>query len=312
MKVIFNYKKDYRTKEPSAIALGTFDGIHLGHRRLIKELMEKKAEYGYQTIVYTFINHPLQLLMPGKEPSNILLLRERIQEFKKLGIDVLVLNSFDYSFSQQSPDEFITQLTQSIPVKTLIAGFNFRFGHKAAGDVDYLKKISEKANFDLICVPPVKKNNQIVSSSLIRKRVMDGSVAKAAHLLTRPYYIRGKVIHGFGRGKELGFPTANLSFSSKKVLPKNGVYLTRCKLQNKFYWGLTNVGMNPTFLNDIIQIETFLLDFCKDIYGENLEIQFIDWIREEKHFETPQDLSYQIKKDWIKAKKLIYKDYSLC
>lgn len=307
MKVIFNYDRKYRNDIPSAIALGTFDGIHLAHRKLIEELQIKKERYGYQSIVYTFINHPLSVLRPETEPPQIMLLGERIVEFSKLGVDVLVLNSFDILFSQLTPDAFLTQLSNNFLVKDLVVGFDYRFGHKGAGDLTYLECESKKRNWNLTCVPSVNHGDEVISSSLIRKMIMNGQVKYAADLLTRPYTINGTVIHGFGRGKDLGFPTANLRFSPKKVIPKNGVYLTKCKYNNIEYWGLTNVGTNPTFSNGSTQVETYLMNFHKNIYGKKLQIHFIDRLRSEVKFSEPKDLILQMKQDVIKAKKLIYK-----
>ncbi len=307
MKVIFNYDRNYKTDLPSAIALGTFDGIHIAHRELINELQKKKERYGYQSIVYTFINHPLSLLRPEMEPPQIMLLGERIVEFSKLGIDVLVLNSFDTFFSHQTPDAFLSQLASNFNIKGLVVGFDYRFGHKGAGDHSYLEREAKKNAWDLTCVPSVNKGNEVISSSLIRKLIMDGRVADAADLLARPYTIKGKVIHGYGRGKDLGFPTANLCYSSKKVIPKKGVYLTKCKFKDNQYWGLTNVGTNPTFSNGAIHIETYLMDIHENIYDEKLQIQFCHWLRKEVKFDNPRDLILQMEQDVIKAKKLIYK-----
>ena len=307
MKVIFNYDRNYKTDLPSAIALGTFDGIHLGHRKLVQKLQAKKEQFGYQSIVYTFFSHPLKHLKPEMEPPQIMLLGEKIKELTKLGIDVLVLNSFDKYFSHQTPDTFLDQLFNNFHIKSLVVGFDYRFGHKGAGNHIHLEQAAENKNWDLICVPSVKRGGEVVSSSLIRKLIMDGRVAVAAELLTKPYAINGTVIHGHGRGKSLGFPTANLRYSSGKVIPKNGVYLTNCKYKNNEYWGLTSVGTNPTFSKGDVHIETYLLDFYENLYEEKIQIQFCDWLRGEIKFNDPRDLILQMEQDRIKAKKLIYK-----
>ncbi|HHU78593.1 MAG: bifunctional riboflavin kinase/FAD synthetase [Caldicoprobacterales bacterium] len=307
MRVIFNYDRNYRTSLPSAIALGTFDGIHTGHRKLMEELIRKKRQYGLQTLVYTFLNHPMQMLAPDKEPPRIMLLDETIRTFADLGIDILVLNKFDEFFQQQSPREFLDQLYENIPVKSMVIGFNFRFGYKGAGDQEFLLRESRLKGFDLVCVPSVEQDGEVVSSTLIRKLIMDGKVEDAARLLEQPYCIRGKVISGCGRGKNLGFPTANLSFSNRKVLPRCGVYLTKVKLKDGFYWGLTNVGTNPTFSQGSLHIETYILDFNENLYEQPMEICFINRLRGEIKYDNPLDLVHQMELDRIKAKKLIYK-----
>lgn len=309
MKVIFNYNRNFNTNLSSAIAFGTFDGIHLGHRQLINELLQQKRDYNYQTIVYTFIEHPLHLLAPDKEPPRIMQLGEKIKEFSRLGIDILLLNSFDKFLLHQTPREFLDQLYNNVPVKTLVVGFNFRFGHKGAGDVNYLEKEAAGRGLNLISVAPVQSNNEVVSSTLIRKKIQEGKIKEVNKLLTKPYSISGKIIHGFGRGKSMGFPTANLLFSAQKVLPAYGVYLTKCVINGCSYWGLTNVGTNPTFSNGSVQIETYLLDHSRDLYGEFMQISFVDMLRREIKFDSSEALSRQMYLDKIKAQKLIYKKH---
>ncbi|MGI6527272.1 MAG: bifunctional riboflavin kinase/FAD synthetase [Caldicoprobacterales bacterium] len=307
MQVIFNYDRNYGTKLPSAIALGTFDGIHMGHRQLIYELLKKKRKFGFQTIVYTFLNHPLQALAPEKEPPRIMLLKEKIKTFSRLGIDVLVLNSFDDFFLHQTPREFLDQLYRKILVKSFIVGFNFRFGYKGAGDINYLKTEAEQTELDVVSVPPVELEGEVVSSTLIRNKIQEGNIKDAARLLTQPYSISGTIIHGFGRGKNMGFPTANLRFSSYKVLPAYGVYLTKCFVKGKDYWGLTNVGVNPTFSNGNVQVETYILDCNENLYGQTMKISFLERLRGEIKFDSSEALIRQMELDSIKAKKLIYK-----
>ena len=308
MRVIFNYDRYYRTSRSCAIALGTFDGIHKGHRRLIAELKKQKERYGRQTIVYTFLTHPLQVLAPEKAPSHIMLLDEKIKEFSGLGIDVLVLNSFDDFFLHQTPRVFMDHLYEKYKVKALVVGFNFRFGYKGMGDRSFLETEAGERGLDLICVPPVRFEDQIVSSTLIRGFLSDGRVEEAARMLSKPYSIGGKIIHGYGRGKNMGFPTANLRFSNQKVIPKPGVYLTRCRLKGKqeLLWGVTSVGWNPTFLTNRINIETHLLDFDGDLYDRVLTISFLVHLRDEMKFEKISDLVDQIQQDVKNAKKLIY------
>lgn len=307
MQVIFNYDRNYSTSLPSAIALGTFDGIHMGHRQLIHELLRKKRQFGYQTIVYTFLNHPLQILAPEKEPLRIMMLKEKVKGFSKLGIDILILNSFDDFFLHQTPRAFLDHLYEKIPVKSFVVGFNFRFGYKGAGDIHYLKKETEQTGLNLVSVFPVESEGEIVSSTLIRNKIQEGKMEDAARLLTQPYSISGMVIRGFGRGKDLGFPTANLCFSSRKVLPAYGVYLTKCIIKSKSYWGLTNVGINPTFSNGSTHVETYLLDYNENIYGQTMKISFLQRLREEIKFDKSEDLIRQMELDSMKAKKLIYK-----
>lgn len=306
MQVIFNYDGNYGTNRPCVIAMGTFDGIHMGHRRLIAELKRQKELYSYQTIVYTFLNHPLEVLAPEKAPPRLMLLGEKIQEFFKLGIDTLVLNSFDDLFLHQTPRIFMDRLYAKYDVKAIVVGYNFRFGYKGVGDALFLETEAKERGLKLICIPPVKYGEQAVSSTLIRNFIAEGSMGEAASMLTKPYNLKGKVIHGYGRGKSLGFPTANLHFSNRKAIPRPGVYLTRCRLERQILWGVTNVGRNPTFENSRIHIETYLLDFDGDAYERFMTVQFITRLRNEIKFDKTSDLTEQIRLDAKNAKKLIY------
>ncbi len=306
MQVIFNYDRNHGTSQPCAIALGTFDGIHLGHRQLITELKELNKQEGYKTVVYTFLTHPLQVLAPEKAPPSITLLGEKIREFSQLGLDMLVLNPFDDFFSHLTPDAFIDALFDKYNIKALVVGFDFRFGHKGRGDRVFLDSKAREKGFELICVPPVLWQDQVVSSTLIRSLITDGRIEEVSKLLTKPYSIKGKVIHGYGRGTGLGFPTANLQFSPKKVIPKPGVYLTQCKLNSRMLWGVTSVGWNPTFSTNRINIETYLLDYEGDLYGKDLKVSFLSFMRDEIKFNKPSDLAAQIRRDVENAKKLIY------
>lgn len=306
MQVIFNHKRQHVVNDPTAIALGTFDGIHLGHRKLISKLHEQKKLNGYRTMVYTFLGHPLERLNPSKVPPQIMLLGEKIKGFSSLGIDTLVLNPFTDEFLHQTPEVFIDSLLTHYNIKSIIVGFNFRFGYKGQGDIGFLEKAAQDKGFDLICVPPVQEENTTISSTLIRDLITKGNLEEAAMLLEKPYSIKGRIVHGYGRGRSIGFPTANLSFSNKKVLPCFGVYLTRCYINNQMYWGVTSVGKNPTFAQDNINIEAYIFDLNKDIYGSVLRIEFIRYLREEIKFNTVEELIHQIGKDVVKAKNLIY------
>ena len=191
-------------------------------------------------------------------------------------------------------------------IKALVVGYDFRFGHGGKGDKTLLELAAKEKGIELICVPPVLWQDQVVSSTLIRNYIAAGRMEEVSELLTKPYGINGKVIHGYGRGAKMGFPTANLQFSPKKVIPKPGVYLTSCKLKNKSLWGVTSVGWNPTFSTNRINIETYLLDYKGDLYGKDLRVSFISFMRDEIKFDTPAELAAQIKRDVENAKKLIY------
>jgi len=308
MRVIFNHKRYHGTKRPVAIALGTFDGMHRGHQKLMSQLHKINLLYGCDTMMYTFLEHPLSKLNPNEAPSQIMSIHEKILFLKKCGIDWLILNPFDTDFSQTSPKSFIEDLLlKHYDVKAIVVGYNFKFGFQGKGDVNFLKQMSRKHGFKLVVVPPVSVNGNIVSSSLIRRCIENGQVKEANEYLGRPYAICGQVIHGFGRGKSLGFPTANLSFNHKKIIPKYGVYITKTYIGKKAYWGVTNIGQNPTFQTGGLYLETHLIDYEGDLYGKRMKIEFLFRLREEKTFHRIEDLKNQVYKDINYVKNFIYK-----
>ncbi len=306
MKVIFNLTNSFRETKPTSIALGTFDGIHIGHQKLIRNLLYLKRKYGYKTAVYTFSRHPLKTIMPSKAPSLITGLTEKTRIFSDFKLDYIVYNHFDDEFMHLSPEQFIERLVQHFNLKAIVVGYNYRFGYKGTGDVKLLSMFAKKYDFKLIVVNPVIRNGASVSSSSIRKLIEDGNVETAQSYMKRFYMMQGKVLHGYGRGRKLGFPTANILPTSGKVLPKRGVYITVCKVLERFYWGVTNVGVNPTFQNNETLIETHLLDYNEDIYGENIKIFFVKRLRDEKKFNTSEELSKTVLNDMDNAKNFIY------
>ncbi|NLH57976.1 MAG: bifunctional riboflavin kinase/FAD synthetase [Clostridiales bacterium] len=306
MKVLFNYNGQYKIKNSSAVALGTFDGIHIGHQELIM-LLEKQKAKGYNTVIYTFINHPMTVLQAEKAPLQLMTVKEKIKELSKYKIDFLILNPFNDELKIKSRDQFLLELIDNLNAKSIITGFNHRFGSKGLGDTDYLRTRSKEQGFELMTVEPVKLGENIVSSTLIRDLVASGKVREAATMLGRPYKLTGKVVKGFGLGRKLGFPTANMRYPKNKQIPGLGIYAVECKLSNRTYMGVTSIGYNPTFDRKEISIETYIMDFNEDIYGKDLSVSFIEKIRDEIKFASKEELSEQINKDVFTARKLIYK-----
>jgi len=308
MRVIFNYKQYHNMKKPVAIALGTFDGMHIGHQELMKQLQKIKLDDKCATMVYTFLEHPLSKLNPDNTPSQIMSIHEKVLYFNRIGIDWLILNPFDIEFAKTSPKAFIEDLLlKKYDVRAIVVGYNFRFGSGAKGDIDFLKNMSEKHGFILVVVPPVSLDDNVVSSSLIRRCIKNGQIEDANRYLGKPYSICGQVVHGHGRGKKLGFPTANLRFSHKKVIPKFGVYMTRVYIDKEKFWGVTNIGKNPTFDNEGIYLESHLIDYSGDLYGKKIRVEFLKRLRDEKAFSSVEDLQNQVYRDINYVKNFIYK-----
>ncbi|RKD34482.1 bifunctional riboflavin kinase/FAD synthetase [Thermohalobacter berrensis] len=297
MEVITNIESKY--PKPTAVALGNFDGLHIGHQALIKKMIKESKKMGLPSVVYTFKNHPTSLIANKKTPKTIMNNKQKFEILKSLGIDILYMIEFNNQIMNMNPKAFIKKLLiDRLNIKLVVVGFNYRFGYKAKGDCSLLKQMGDDLGFKVIVVPPVTKNEQVVSSTLIRKLIKEGKIKKANNLLGRHYTLQGKVIQGKGRGKKIGFPTANLLLNDNYVIPKKGVYKTITTVNNKKYISITNVGTNPTFTNENkLNIETHIINFNDSLYGKEIEVSFKKYIREEKKFQNAEQLIKQLKED---------------
>ena len=309
MKIVRGFpEKEDRIKTP-VIALGNFDGVHLGHQEILKRVVEKAKKKGGTGIVVTFEPHPLKILSPEKCPPLIISFRDKAELLEQVGIDILICLHFDREFSELSPSEFVNKIIiEGIGAKEVLVGYDFAFGKKRGGDTNTLKKLGERLGFNVNIVEPISVENKIVSSTLIRNLIKEGNVREAAVYLGRHYSIRGRIVGGDKRGKKLGFPTANIH-PHHELIPKDGVYIGEVRLHdNKNYKSLINVGTRPTFGEHDLNIEAFILDFDKDIYGEFLKVAFLERIRDEIRFETSELLIKQMNKDLQDAKSFFIKN----
>ena len=284
-------------KEGSYVALGSFDGIHMGHMSLINKTVELARANNAKSIVYTFKNHPrevinkdasIELLMDNEEKYNIL---------KENNIDIIRFQEFNKDFMQKSSEEFVRDLVEEFNVKGIVVGFNYRFGYKNSGDVKLLEKLSTKYNYSLYVMPAFMYKNLIVSSTEIRNEVKEGSIEKANIMLGRAYTLHGTVERGKQIGRTIGFPTANLKYNLKKILPKEGVYYTEVLVNNILYKAITNIGNNPTVNGSKVTVESYLLDFDEDIYDKEIKIYFLKYIRGVHKFNSLDELKEQLQKD---------------
>lgn len=296
MEVIDDIVKVNKEK-PNYIALGSFDGLHLGHLSLLKKTIELAKENNGLSMVFTYKNHPKTLVDPENVPKLILDTETKLECLKEENIDRVVLKQFTKEFMKIPPEEFIDILCGNYNIKGIVVGFNFRFGHKNLGDIKLLEKLQDKYGYKLYVMNPYTYKDDVISSSRIRKSILNGDVKEASIMLSRPYLIKGKVIHGKKLGRTIGFPTANLEFDPKYVIPKKGVYYTNVEYKKKIYKGITSVGNNPTVNGQELTIETFILDFKEEIYGEEIKIFFIELIRDEIKFNSLEELMSAIKKD---------------
>jgi riboflavin kinase/FMN adenylyltransferase len=308
MKVLkdnFTKRLNYSTY----IALGSFDGLHLGHKALINKTIELSRKNKAKSMVFTFFNHPLSIINEDMMPKLIMSNSIKIESLKKMGIDILNLSPFDDEFMHISPEDFVKKLIDYYGAVGLVVGFNYRFGYKNLGDIDLLKKLSAELGYELHIMDAVKIGEDLVSSATIRNLICEGNMVKANKMLDHLYKLEGRVIKGRQLGREIGFPTINLDYDKKFIIPKGGVYYSAVQVREKFFKGITNIGYNPTVKGGKLSVETHIIDFNQDIYDKNVSIYFIERIRDEKKFNSLEELSNQLSKDklFVRSKNLSIK-----
>ena len=295
MEVIHGLEKFPSFSDHSIVAIGNFDGIHLGHHKILQCLEKKAKEYGLFSLVLTFFPHPGKIL--GKNGIKMIQsLNQRIEKIKKYDIQALLVLSFDEQFASLTGQDFIQKIVlNTLKAAAVIVGENFHFGKKREGDVSLLHRLSSRFNFRICSVPSVVKNGDIVSSSLIRSLLQEGKIKKANRLLGRSYEIDGEVTKGKSRGKILGFPTANIE-TENDIIPQ-GVFITQTRIGSKIYQSMSNIGKQPTFNQHDLNIESHIIDFEGDLYGKRIGIYFLQKIRDEIKFSSPDELTGQLEKD---------------
>ncbi len=272
--------------------------MHLGHQALLDETLKIGREKKIKTGVMTFKEHPLELIFPKYTPWLITTNNEKVKRIEDYGIDYVFINSFSEVLMKLSPEEFIKDyLLKEYNVKTVVVGFNYNFGYKGVGTTETLKKLGKIYKFSVKIIPPCIINKHSVSSSFIRELISCGQVEQVKNFLGHDYSLTGKVVKGKGLGHQYGIPTANLLLYKKTILPNAGVYFTIVHYQNQSYYGLTNLGFNPTFEKHPFTIETYIFDFNKRIYDDEITIDFKQKIRNEIKFESIEELIQQIKID---------------
>ncbi|WP_426349343.1 bifunctional riboflavin kinase/FAD synthetase [Alloiococcus sp. CFN-8] len=304
-----NYNKPIDKK--TYIALGSFDGLHTGHMQLINKAKELAEVNNGLSMVYTFKNHP-KTVVKGAIPPKLLTDNEyKLNLLKKAGIDIACLVTFSEEYMKNSAEGYIKMLIDLYNADGFVVGLNHKFGYKNTGNVEFLKELKLKYNFKLEVVETMKYHDEVVSSSLIRSELTEGNLEKANILLGRPYCLRNIVIHGRKLGRELGYPTANLNINKDYVIPALGIYYTIVEINNTFYKGISSVGFNPTIENKGFSIETHILDFNQEIYDQEISLYFIKKIRNEKKFNTLNDLIARLDIDREFAEKEPIPDYFL-
>jgi len=285
------------------LAIGFFDGVHLGHQQIIRQTLTDAGQHEAIALVITFDRHPNTVVAPGRLPPLIYPLPRKLRAIESLGADTLLLIHFDKAFSEQTGEAFIRGLTRDLEhVQSLCVGVNFVFGHKRGGNVELLRTLSGELKFMLHGLAVVSLDGRAVSSTRIREAIRAGDLDRASQMLGRAYSLAGTVIRGDGLGHQLGFPTANLDVTGL-ALPPHGVYAVHAEAGGKTYRAVLNIGLRPTLQNPNpqLRVEAHLIDFAGELYGQALEVAFVDKLRAEAKFPSLAELRQQIARDILEA-----------
>jgi riboflavin kinase/FMN adenylyltransferase len=308
---IFRHIEDQGLSMSGTVAtVGNFDGVHLGHQALIRNTVEESKRLGYPSTVLTFEPHPLKILAPERARLLILSYEDKMALLESLGVDIVVAQQFDREFANIAADEFVRRfLVDRLKIKKLWVGRDLRFGQGRKGGTDTLLRLAPGGGFEVGVLDPILLDGIRISSSRIRQLVEEGRVDEVRRMLGRYHFLSGRIVTGHRRGQELGFPTANIA-SQTEVIPLNGIYATSIQFKNKRWLSVSSVGVNPTFGDGPRTVESFILDFEGDIYGEWVKLSFVQRIREEKKFVTINDLIAQMHED-VKRAKAVFKELEL-
>lgn len=287
-----------------AVAIGNFDGVHLGHARIVERLIAKAREVGGPAVVFTFDPHPVRLLRPAAAPPPLTWTDRKAELLIELGVDSMIAYPTDEALLSLSPEQFFTAIVrEKLGARAIVEGANFYFGRDRAGTIDVLRRLAAEAGVAVEVVEPLVLSGEIVSSSRVRKLLAEGRVEEASRLLTRPYRIRGMVTHGAGRGAKIGFPTANVA-AVDTLLPGPGVYAGAAWTAGQRYRAAINVGPNPTFGEQTLKLEVHLIDFSAELYHQPLEVDFLRRLRDIQPFASVDALRAQLERDVAAAEQM--------
>jgi riboflavin kinase/FMN adenylyltransferase len=293
-------------RPPTAMTIGNFDGVHLGHQQILRRVVERAEKSNWMSAVLTFFPHPARVLRPQQAPPLLATLDQRLAAFGAAKIDAALVLNFDRALAQVTAEDFVQRyLVETMRAKAVLVGETFRFGHRQAGDVNLLRELGNRWGFEVDVVPPVTMEGVAVSSTAVREAVRDGRMEDARKLLGRPYALAGQIRPGTGQGRKLVVPTLNLA-SDQELLPKMGVYAAEVALDGKVYRAATNVGVRPTFDGARTTVESHLLDFNESRISGPVEVRFLTRLRDEKKFSGPQALREQVLKDIERAREYFH------
>ncbi len=287
------------------VALGNFDGVHVGHQVILRTAIERARSLGGSALALTFDPLPAKVLNPTRAPELIMTPEDKHELLRSFGLSGVIVLTFSRELSMLSPEEFASEyLSRRIRSRVVVVGHNVSFGHGRAGNANVMQRLGERLGFETVVVGPIECEGVAVSSTQVRAMIKAGDMTRAARLLGRPHFLRGTVVHGRERGRTIGFPTANIQ-SRTECWPPDGVYATRMVLDEGTYPSITNIGMRPTFAEPERTIEAHIFNFDSDIYGREVKLEIIARIRPERKFESAQALATQIAADLQRAKEIL-------
>ena len=289
----------------TAVAIGVFDGVHLGHRTLFRRTIQEANRRGLDSAVVTFRNHPLTVLAPAFQPRYLMDLDSRLEAIKAVGIDHVVAINFTREVSRLSASEFVQHLSSKLNMKALVCGQDFALGKGREGDVPTLTRLGTEYGYEVVCQDVIREGDLTVSSTAIREALSQGNVDLAMRLMARPFRLSGPVVVGDKRGRLLGFPTANIQVPPDRALLADGIYATRARLDNRMLDSITYVGSKPTFEGETRATEVFIFDFDEDIYGQHLTVDFLALVRSDMRFSGVPELIEQMTNDVKVARKVL-------
>jgi riboflavin kinase/FMN adenylyltransferase len=289
------------------VTIGSFDGVHLGHQSIITDLVNHAKMADAKSVVITFYPHPAVVLQKNNKPIYLTHPERRAELFENLGVDVVITFPFTLELANMRAEDFMRQLKNRLNIQQLWIGYDFSLGKNREGNAEKLEEIGKVLDYQLQIFNPIKIDDQTISSSMIRSLIVEGQVSVAAKFLGRNYQVRGEIIHGDSRGRTLGFPTANVQVWKEQLLPKPGIYATWSVLQGQRFPSVTNIGYRPTFSSgpSNITVEPYLIDFDRNIYHEVMDLEFVQFVRDELKFSSIEALKDQISTDIINTKKIL-------
>ena len=309
MKTLTNLNDFQKPSNKTIVTIGTFDGVHIGHKFVLKKVIELAKKNNYKSVILTFFPHPRMVLQQDSSIKLLNTVKEKEFLLSKLGIDNLIIHPFDLEFSRLSAEDFVKEvLVEKLNVGIIIIGHDHRFGRNRTATIDDLIEFGKEYNFEVQKISAKEIDNIAISSTKIRNALLEGNIDIANNYLDYNYFITGKVVAGKQIGRTIGFPTANIEVSKNyKLIPKNGVYIISSKINNINYFGMMNIGINPTVEGLEQKIEVHFFDFEKDIYNQEVKIEILSRIRDEKKYNSLEELKIQLRKDESTSREFIKK-----